>query len=90
MPKEIDLLVLRGHRLVTAVIRYYLPDRPGILAPEFVWQQYDLCPQLPRLKRFLDFWQREIEGPLHSVTVANREVIAPAQLRTADAVIRLH
>ena len=56
-------------RLTTAEILYHLPDHPHVLQT-FVWQKLDLAPDFPELTRFLDFWQREIEGPLHSVRVA--------------------
>ena len=55
--------------LTTAHILYRRPDQLWLLQT-FVWQEYDFVPELPRLRKFLRFWEREIEGPLHSVTVA--------------------
>lgn len=74
-------LQLRGYRLATAEILYRLPDHPGLLQT-FVWQDYDIAPGYPVLQRFLDFWRREIEGPLHSVRVAGRQIISAAEMRT--------
>jgi uncharacterized protein Usg len=54
--------------LVTANILYHMPDRLWLLQT-FVWQEYDEPPRLPRLHDFITFWRREIDGPLHSVTV---------------------
>ncbi len=79
---------LNGWRLTTAEILYHLPDHPGVLQT-FVWQQLDLAPRFPALHRFLDFWAREIEGPLHSVRVGSKLVIGPAELRLPGAVLTL-
>lgn len=73
-------LQLRGYRLATAEILYRLPDHPGLLQT-YVWQDYDIAPRYPVLQRFLDFWMREIEGPLHSVKVAGRRIISAAEMR---------
>jgi hypothetical protein len=35
-----------------------------------VWQDFDLAPMFPVLRRFLGFWQHELDGKLHSVKVA--------------------
>ena len=59
----------RGWRLTTAEILYHMPDHPHLLQ-SFVWQAWDLAPGYPALGRFLDFWRRELDGPLHSVRVA--------------------
>lgn len=82
-------LQLQGYRLATAQILYRLPDHPGILQ-SFVWQHYDIAPDYPELRKFLDFWTRNIEGKLHSVTVTRKKLISPSRYRTVDAVFRLH
>ena len=71
---------LEGYRLSTAEIFYHMPDHPGLLQT-YVWQDYDIAPSFPVLKRFLDFWTRELEGPLHSVKVAGRRLISAAEIR---------
>ena len=75
---------LSGYGLTTAHILYRLPDHPSMLQT-FVWQEYDQAPEFPELARFLDFWKREIEGPLHSVQVAHQRLIGPAEVRLASA-----
>jgi uncharacterized protein Usg len=42
------------------------------------------------LKRFLDFWTREIDGLLHSVTIAHCGLIKPAEFKAVDGVLQLH
>ena len=82
-------LQLQGYGLTTAEIHYYLPDYPSLLQ-QFVWQHYDLAPMFPELHRFLDHWRREIEAALHSVRVAHKELIGPAEWRAVGGVITLH
>jgi uncharacterized protein Usg len=59
----------RHYRLTTAEIVYHRPDHPEQLQ-SFIWQKLDLAPDFPELRRFLEFWSRNIEGELHSVRVA--------------------
>lgn len=80
---------LQGFGLTTANILYRMPDHPGVLQT-YVWQAYDLAPKFPELRKFLDFWERELEGPLHSVRVAHRRLIAAREVRTVTAEFRLH
>lgn len=80
---------LSGYGLTTAQILYRMPDHPSFLQT-YLWQHYDLCPHFPELNRFLEFWKRELEGPLHSVTVAHSRLIRPAELRAVDGVFRLN
>ena len=53
---------LEGYGLTTANILYRMPDHPGILQ-NYIWQQHDLHPHFPELRRFLDFWARETRRP---------------------------
>jgi uncharacterized protein Usg len=78
-----------GYGLTTAQILYRMPDHPSLLQT-YVWQDYDMFPKFPRLKDFLAFWERKLEGPLYAVTVAHSKLIKPAELRTVDGVLRLH
>jgi uncharacterized protein Usg len=82
-------LQLNGYRLTTAQILYHLPDHPSLLQT-YIWQELDIAPKFPVLRKFLDFWHRELEGRLHSVTVASTALIRPAELRMADGVFNLH
>jgi uncharacterized protein Usg len=80
---------LLGYRLTTAEILYHLPDHDGLLQT-FIWQDYDLAPRFPVLHRFLRFWQRSIEGRLHSVRVGCAGLISPGELRAVASVHHLH
>jgi uncharacterized protein Usg len=80
---------LAGYGLTTAHIFYRRPDHPWLLQ-SYLWQEYDLCPKFPELQRFLEFWQKSLDGMLHSVTVAHSRLIKPADLKAVDGVFRLH
>jgi uncharacterized protein Usg len=76
--KDLEILVttqdfqkqVEGYGLTTANILYRRPDHPWLLQ-SYVWQNYDLYPDFPELRSFLGFWQKSLEGVLHSVTVAH-------------------
>ena len=80
---------LRGKRLTTAEVLYYMPDHPSLLQ-RFMWQTLDVAPEYPRVHQFLEFWRREIDAVIHSVNVtAVGEVRAP-RVRIAGVISRLH
>ena len=80
---------LEGYGLTTARILYRRPDHHWLLQ-SYVWQDYDLWPEFPQLQKFLTFWQDQLEGPLHSVTVAHARLIRPAEIRPIGGEFRLH
>jgi uncharacterized protein Usg len=80
---------MEGYGLTTANILYRMPDHPTFLQT-YIWQDYDLAPKFPVLHEFLDFWQRELAGPLHSVRVTHSCLIRPAEFRTIEGEINLH
>jgi len=86
--KHLELL-LKDYRLTTAEILYHLPDYPKLLQ-SYIWQELDLAPKFPVLNKFLTFWERELEGKLHSVKVAHTDLITPAHYRFAQGSILLH
>jgi uncharacterized protein Usg len=86
---ELGPQIYKNYRLTTAEILYHLPDYPELLQ-SFIWQEYDLCPKFPVLKNFLDFWTREIDGKLHSVYVASKEIITPSDIGMVDAEFLIH
>lgn len=82
-------LLLNDYRLTTAEILYHMPDHP-VLLQSYLWQEYDLAPQFPELQKFLDFWERELDGRLHSVTVASKKLIIPDHCRHAKGEFYIH
>jgi uncharacterized protein Usg len=80
---------LAGYRLTTAEILYHLPDHPRMLQT-FIWQDLDIAPRFPVLNKFLNFWEHEIDGKLHSVRVAARGLISDAELKLVGSEYGLH
>lgn len=80
---------LEGYGLTTAEIHYRMPDHPALLQ-SYTWQAYDLAPLFPELKKFLAFWERELEGALHSVRVAHNRLVRPSEWKAMDGLFRLN
>ena len=83
-------LQMRDYRLTTAEILYHMPDHPAVLQ-SYIWQNLDLAPQFPELRKFLDFWTRSLDGKLHSVRVGLGRAHHPAEMEhasCADATVR--
>jgi uncharacterized protein Usg len=85
---ETDLM-LKGYGLTTAEFFYRMPDYTHVLNT-FVWQEYDLAPDHPRLFRFIEFWQDSIEGKLHSVRFSHRRPLASGDWRQVVGEFRYH
>jgi uncharacterized protein Usg len=56
----------------------------------FIWQFLDRAPRFPELRRFLDFWDGNIDGKIHSVSVMTSEVIGPARMSQVQHEFLLH
>jgi uncharacterized protein Usg len=72
-----------GWRLATAEILYRMPDHKAVLQ-SFIWQHLDIAPQFPELKKFLSFWERNLDGPIHSVRICRSSLLADEELRFVD------
>jgi len=79
----------REYRLTTAETTYHLPDHPALLQ-SFIWPKFDVAPDFPELRRFLEFWSRNIDGKLHSVKVGQARSVGRGQFRHIRASLRLH
>lgn len=87
-PSDLELQ-LEGYSLATAEILYRMPDARTLLQT-FVWQDYDLAPKFPKLTEFLDFWDRELEGPIHSVRLCHAGLISPREFRYGAREFAVH
>jgi len=73
--------------LTTAEIYYYRPDARSLIQL-FVWQEYDFPPDFPVLFEFLEHWQRDLEGVLHSVSISHRQLLKPSEWHAVDGVLK--
>jgi uncharacterized protein Usg len=82
-------LQLAGYGITTAHILYRIPDFASVLQT-YVWQDYDLAPDFPEMRKFLEFWEEKLEGPLHSVRYTHRRLIGPNEWRKVAGEFKLH
>jgi uncharacterized protein Usg len=82
-------LQLKGYRLTTAEILYYMPDHPDLLQT-FIWQTMDIAPGFPVVRKFLNFWETSIEARLHSVRVGATDIITPGDAAFRDFEVTMH
>lgn len=87
-PNETELM-LKGYGLTTAQIFYRIPDYQRVINT-YVWQEYDLAPDYPKLFDFIEFWQKKIEGPLHSIMFTHRKLIRAGEWRNVVGEFRYH
>lgn len=93
--EEVDMvqseteLMLKGYGLTTATFFYRMPDYLNVLNT-FIWQDYDVAPKHPKLFKFIEYWQEEIEGPLHSVHFVHRKLIMPGEWRNVTGEFTVH
>lgn len=89
LPKRDIALMLKDYRLTTAEILYHFPDHPALLQ-SFIWQELDIAPKFPVLNKFLGFWERELDGKIHSVTVDHTTLITPSDWQWGKGELQIH
>lgn len=75
-------------RLTTIQIIYYMPDYQSILQ-EFLWQALDIPPRFPRMMKFLNYWEKNIEAKIHTVKIGNIEIISSNNIQSIDKIYKL-
>lgn len=81
--------MLKDYRLTTAEILYHMPDHYHLLQ-SYVWQELDISPDFPVLGKFLNFWERSLDGKLHSVTVTSCDLVQPAEFVISEGEFNIH
>jgi uncharacterized protein Usg len=72
--------------VATVQVVYYIPDYLHIVN-EFVWQTDDQLPEYPRITRFLDYWDKNIEGPIKEVYIYNQ---GQSSIRKVDRRLKIN
>ena len=80
---------LNGKRLTTVDVLYYFPDQPSLIQ-SFVWQTLDVAPHFPRMQKFLEYWRREIDAVIHSVTISSAGGVTPAKVAFTKELTVMH
>ena len=73
-------IILKRWTIATVQVIYYMPDYLH-LVNEFLWQTEDQKPDYPRIDRFLNYWDKHIEGPIKEVYIHDNE---EANIRVVD------
>jgi uncharacterized protein Usg len=85
---DFEKMLFKGYSLVTINVIYFLPDHRS-LVNEFMWQTCDLSPKYPRVKKFLDFWQREIDAVIKEVQLSDSIGLKPRYFRKVEEITGL-
>ncbi len=87
--QDIGKMLLQDYRLTTAEILYRLPDHPSLLQA-YIWQDLDLNPDFPVLKKFLAFWDASLEGKLYAVKIAFCDDVRSGEYRNVPTSLLIH
>ena len=63
------MLIFQKQADTTVKVIYYLPDYTSIIN-EFVWQTTDFLPDFPRIRKFLLYWEENLEGNIKDIFLA--------------------
>ncbi len=64
------MILLKRKILVTLNILYWMPNYEHILQ-QFVWQTTDVRPEYPRVHKFLNYWNDNIDAVISEVNIAD-------------------
>ena len=64
--------ILKKWTTASVQVVYYIPDYIH-LVNEFIWQTEDQRPDYPRIDRFLNYWDKHIEGPIKEVYIHDHD-----------------
>jgi len=88
--KPPEIIVAEGYRLTTISVCYHLPDYRDLLG-EFIWQTLDVPPDCPRIMCFLEWWEKKIEGKIHSVRITwSDNLLAHSRVNIISRSFKLH
>lgn len=83
-------LTHKDYRLTTALILYHIPDYPKLLQ-SYIWQEIDILPDFPVLKKFVEFWELNLDGKIHSLKVESCSILEPVdKIRHVNGIITVH
>ena len=80
------VVYIRIWTVASVQVVYYIPDYLNIVN-EFIWQTEDQLPEYPRITRFLDYWDKNIDGPIKEVYIYDHE---EAKVRHVDRRLKIN
>ena len=79
-------IIIKKRTVASVQVIYYMPDYKNILN-EFVWQTEDQIPEFPRITKFLDYWDKNIDGPIKEVYIYDQ---GQGEVRVVDRRYKLN
>lgn len=79
-------ITIKKWTVATVQVVYYIPDYIHIVN-EFMWQTEDTLPEYPRITKFLDYWDKNIEGPIKEVYIYDQ---GTSRVRLVDRRMKLN
>ncbi len=79
-------ITIKKWTVATVQVVYYIPDYVHIVN-EFMWQTEDTLPEYPRITKFLDYWDKNIEGPIKEVYIYDQ---GTSRVRLVDRRMKLN
>ncbi len=80
------VVYIRKWTVASVQVVYQIPDYLNIVN-EFIWQTEDQLPEYPRITRFLDYWDKNIDGPIKEVYIYDHE---EAKVRHVDRRLKIN
>ena len=78
--------ILHKWTVATVQVVYYIPDYLNIVQ-EFIWQTEDQIPEYPRITKFLNYWDKNIDGPIKEVYIYDQ---GQSNIRRVDRRLKIN
>ena len=79
-------ITIKKWTVATVQVVYYIPAYVHIVN-EFMWQTEDTLPEYPRISKFLDYWDKNIDGPIKEVYIYDQ---GQSRVRLVDRRMKLN
>ncbi len=66
------VVIIKRWTTASVQVVYYIPDYLE-LVNEFIWQTQDQLPDYPRITSFLEYWDKNIDGPIKEVYIHDHD-----------------
>ena len=78
--------IIKKWTTASVQVVYYIPDYLN-LVNEFIWQTRDQQPDYPRIEEFLDYWDKNIDGPIKEAFIHDHE---KEKIRVVNRVFKIN
>ena len=78
--------IIKKWTTASVQVVYYIPDYLNLIN-EFIWKTRDQQPDYPRITQFLDYWDKNIDGPVKEAFNYDHE---DEKLRVVDRTFKIN